>query len=152
TYEWHGDVRELVRRITDLMIVRPSLHAPPPVVFTWGSLAFTGVLAKVSQRYVMFLPGGVPVRARLQVSFLKYQNGTEEAMEVKRETADYSKFHQVLQGETLSGIAATVYDDPRLWRAIAVHNQIDDPSALVTGQRLLIPQLPYTDPQTGEVL
>jgi hypothetical protein len=152
TYEGGGDVRDLVKRITDLMVVKPSLHAPPPVVFTWGSLSFTGVLVKASQRYVMFRPDGIPVRARLQVSFHEYRNVELEAKEVKRETADYSKFHRVVQGETLSGIAAAVYEDPRLWRAIAVHNQIDDPRQLVTGQELLIPQLPYRDPQTGAVM
>jgi nucleoid-associated protein YgaU len=146
------DVRDLVKRITDLMAVKPSLHAPPPVVFTWGSLAFVGVLVKASQRYVMFRPDGVPVRARLQVSFHEYKNVALEAKEVKRETADYSKFHRVVQGETLSGIAGTVFEDPRLWRAIAVHNQIDDPRQLYAGQQLLIPQLPYTDPQTGAVM
>ena len=146
------DVRDLVKQVTDLMNIRASLHAPPPVLFTWGSLKFVGVLARASQRFIMFRPDGTPVRARLQVSFHEYKNVALEAKEVKRETADYSKFHQVIQGQTLSGIAAEVYEDPGLWRAIAIHNQIDDPRVLTTGQRLLIPQLPYTDPDTGEVL
>src|SRR3954463_9416477 len=32
------DVRKLTRKITDLMSIEPSLHAPPVVLFTWASL------------------------------------------------------------------------------------------------------------------
>jgi nucleoid-associated protein YgaU len=99
----------------------------------------------------MFRPDGVPVRARVQVTFNEFRNGDLEAKEVKRETADYSRLHVVGDGETLSAIAARVYDDPAAWRPIAVHNGIDDPRALRTGQRLLVPMLPYRDPETGEV-
>ena len=34
-------------------------------MFTWGTLSFTCVLARASQRYIMFQPDGVPVRARV---------------------------------------------------------------------------------------
>ena len=51
-------------------------------------------------------PDGVPVRARLQVTFNEFRNIELEAKEIKRETADYSKRHVVAQGETLSAIAA----------------------------------------------
>ena len=56
------------------------------------------------------------------------------------------------QGETLSGIATKVYETPLLWRAIAVANKLDDPRAIETGQNLLIPSLPFRDPETGEVV
>jgi nucleoid-associated protein YgaU len=161
TYEAHAgaggsnaagdDVRPVVRRITDLMNVDPTTHAPPVLLFTWGTLTFTCVLARATQRFVMFRPDGTPVRARVQVSFNEFRNGDLEAKEVKRETADYSKLYVVAQGETLSAIAARVYDDPAAWRPIAVRNGVDDPRALRPGQRLLVPMLPFRDPETGEV-
>src|SRR5207344_1025420 len=86
-----SDVRDLVRKVTDLMSIEPSTHAPPVLLFTWGSLAFTCVLARATQRYTMFLPDGTPVRARLNVTFNEYRNADLEAKEVKRETSDYSK-------------------------------------------------------------
>jgi len=159
TYEAHrgrndalGDVRSLTEQITGLMDIDPELHAPPVLIFTWGSLTFTCVLASVSQRFVLFRPDGVPVRARLQVTFNEYINANLEAKETKRETADYSQRHVVGQGETLSSIAAAVYQDPELWRPIAINNDIDDPRQLAVGTQLLIPQLPFRDPQTGEVM
>ena len=48
--------------------------------------------------FIMFLPDGIPVRARLTVTFNEYRNVDLEAKEVKRETADYSKRHVVEPG------------------------------------------------------
>jgi nucleoid-associated protein YgaU len=146
------DVRNLARKITDLLVINPSIHAPPPLIFTWASLTFTCVLARVSQRFIMFRPDGVPVRARLHVTFNEFTTADLEARAIKRETVDYSKRYVVGQGETLSSIAARVYENPALWRPIALHNDIDDPRALVLGQQLLIPRLPFRHPETGEVI
>ena len=145
------DVRDLTRKITGLMEIDPATHAPPVLIFTWASLTFTCVLARVSQRFIMFKPDGTPVRARLQVTFNEFRNVELEAKEIKRETADYSKTIIVNQGETLSGIAGRVYGDPKLWRSIARVNDIDNPRSLPTGLSLRIPQLPYRDPLTGEI-
>jgi nucleoid-associated protein YgaU len=161
TYEAHegpganealGDVREQVRKVTRLMDIDPSTHAPPVVLFTWGSLSFTCVLASASQKFIMFRGDGVPVRARVQVTFNEFRNGDLEAKEVKRETADYSRLYVASQGETVSAIAARVYGNATLWRPIALHNALDDVRTLAPGQRLLIPQLPYRDRETGEVM
>jgi hypothetical protein len=145
------DVRNLTRKITDLMNIDPTTHAPPVLLFTWGSLSFTCVLARAGQRFIMFLPDGTPVRARLQVTFNEFRNVDLEAKEIKRETAHFSKLHMVSQGETLSTIAWQTYGNPALWRPIALRNGIDDPRALPVGMRLIVPQLPFRDPETGEV-
>jgi nucleoid-associated protein YgaU len=146
------DVRTLVRRVTRLMEIDSSTHAPPILLFTWGSLTFTCVLAKCNQKFIMFRSDGIPVRARLTVTLNEYRNAELEAKEKKRETADYSKGYVVGQGETLPSIAAAVWGQAEWWRPIAIANGIDDPAMLVVGQRLLVPQLPYRDPESGEVL
>lgn len=146
-----SDVRTLTRKITDLMNIDPGTHAPPVLLFTWASLTFTCVLARATQQFVLFLPDGTPVRARLQVTFNEFRNADLEAKEVKRETADYSKLHVVRQGETLASIAASVYGDPVQWRPIAIRNGVDIPAAVAVGDQLVVPALPYRDPDTGEV-
>jgi hypothetical protein len=146
------DVRNLTRKITDLMNIDSTTHAPPPLIFTWGrDFSFTCVLARASQRFIMFLPDGTPVRARLQVTFNEFRNVDLEAKEIKRETADFSKLYVVSQGENLSAIAGRTYGKPDLWRPIAISNSIDDPRRLAVGMRLFVPQLPFRDPETGEV-
>jgi nucleoid-associated protein YgaU len=114
-------------------------------------VTFTCVLARTSQKFVMFLPNGTPVRARLQVTFNEYRSVDLEAKEIKRETSDYSKRYEVSEGETLSSIATRTYGDPRLWRVIAIHNAIERPRSLSPGLRLLLPNLPYRDPDSGRI-
>jgi hypothetical protein len=147
-----SDVRALTRRITGLLDIDPGTHAPPLLLFAWGSLAFRCVLAKVSEKFVMFLPSGVPVRARLEVTFNEFTNADFEAKETKRQTADYSRVHVVAEGETLSGIAGHVYRNPELWRPIALRNALAEPRVLEVGRILQIPQIPFRDPETGEVM
>ncbi|HXO02956.1 MAG TPA: LysM peptidoglycan-binding domain-containing protein [Stellaceae bacterium] len=146
-----SDVRALTTQVTGLMDIDPTTHAPPVLLFTWASLSFTCVLARASQRFIMFLPDGTPVRARLQVVFNEFRNVDLEAKEVKRETSDFTKRYMVNQGETLSGIAAASYGDPALWRVIALANGIDRPRPLAAGQELVLPNLPYRDPDSGVV-
>jgi len=145
------DVRQLVMQVADLMAIDPTTHAPPVLLFAWGSLAFTCVLARLSQRYTMFLPDGTPVRARLTVTFNEYRNIDLEAKEIKRETSDYSKRHVATEGETLSSIAGVEYGDPRLWRVIAVANQLQFARNLDPGAKLLLPNLPFRDPESGQI-
>jgi hypothetical protein len=158
TYEGHlgvnaagEDVRALTRRVTDLMAIDPGTHAPPVLLFVWGSLTFTCVLARASERYVMFRPDGAPVRARVSVTFNEFRNADLEAKQLKRETADFSKVHVAGQDETLAQVAWLAYGDASLWRAIALRNGIDDPRELALGTRLVVPRLPYRDPESGEV-
>ena len=147
-----SDVRTLTQMITGLMTIDSTTHAPPVIVFSWSSLSFTCVLARCSQKFVMFLGDGTPVRARLQVSFQGYNNGATELKEIKRQTADYSKSYTVAQGDTLSKIAGVVYGNPASWRPIGMNNGLDDSIHLMIGMQLLVPQLPYRDPETGQVV
>ena len=78
----------------------------------------------------MFLPDGMPVRARLSCTFIEVVDPTQEAQAANLQTADFSKVHVVVQGETLSAIAAGCYDDPGCWRPIAIANGIADPRAI----------------------
>jgi hypothetical protein len=162
TYEAHSagsrvlnqageDVRHLTDRIVGLMDIDATTHAPPVLLFTWSSLSFRCVLARANQRYIMFLPDGTPVRARLQVTFNEFRDIDSEAKEIKRQTADFSKLHVVVDGETLSSIAFKKYGNPAQWRPIALVNEIDDPRTLPVGLQLLVPQLPFRDPESGEV-
>jgi hypothetical protein len=150
SYEAHTDVRLLTSKITDLMTINSDTHAPPLLLFTWGQLSFQCVLARVSQRFIMFLPDGTPVRARLNVTFNEYIDPEAEVARNNLQTADFSKEHVVLEGESLSGIAGKLYEDPRLWRPIAIFNGIADPRSVRAGQRLRVPALPFTDPDSGE--
>lgn len=146
-----ADVRELVRGFLNLMKIESTTHAPPILLFAWGSLTFRCVLVKATQKFQLFLPSGIPVRARLNVTFHEYRSLESEAQEIKRETADYTRRHVVGQGETLASIAAKLYDDPAMWRPLAIANDIADPRRLAAGTALVVPRLPFRDPATTKV-
>jgi hypothetical protein len=146
------DVRDEVRKVTDLLKIDRDLHAPPQLDVAWGSLSFRCVLSSAKQQFQMFADDGRPVRARVTVSFTRVIDAAFEAREINRQTADFSKVHVVSDGENLSAIAFTHYEDPRQWRPIAIENGLLDPRELTAGTALRIPALPYLHPDTGEVV
>lgn len=152
TYEKLTDVRVQTQRLISFMEIDSNLHAPPILQVAWASLQFRCVLTKAAQKFILFLPDGSPVRARVTVSFTEFIDPDREAKQVNRQTADFSKIHIVKAGETISGIANLHYENPLLWRAIAIANNVDDPRALSPGDAFQIPSLPFTNPETGEVI
>ena len=145
-----ADVRDLTSRVTDLLDIDSTLHAPPVLRLTWASLSILCVLSRVVQRFVMFESSGKPVRARLTCTFNEVIDPEQEAKALNLQTADYSKVHVVAERETLESIAALLYDDPMAWRPIAIANRLADPRAIAIGQQLRVPALPFVDPETRE--
>jgi LysM repeat protein len=146
------DVREQTGPVVGLMAIDGDLHAPPILRVKMASLNLRCVLSRVSERFIMFMPDGVPVRARLNCTFIEYADPEQEAKAANLQTADFSKVHVVARGDTLSAIAAALYQDPTLWRPIALANRIANPRALSPGQALRVPALPFLHPDTGEVV
>jgi len=73
TYEARSDVRQVVRRIIALLQKETTTQAPPILLVSWGSLQFKCVLESASQRFILFLPDGTPVRARMNVTFKEFE-------------------------------------------------------------------------------
>ncbi len=146
------DVREQTNRVTDLLTIDSNLHAPPLLQVDWGSLHFPCVLAKASQKFLKFLPNGLPCRARLTVTFNEYLDAATQVADANLQTADFTKVHVTKSGDTLWSIAGQLYEDALKWRPIALANAIADPRSIVPGQELRIPSLPYLDPNSGEVV
>ena len=134
------DVREMtepVRRLTD---IDADLHAPPVVRFCWGtSLHFKAVVERVSQKFTMFLADGTPVRATLSVTFKEFRTLAEQLNEPHQESADLTKIHRVIDGDSLWSIAHREYGDVAQWRRIASENDIEDPLLLASGTELRLP-------------
>jgi nucleoid-associated protein YgaU len=136
------DVRELTDPVYQLTRMQPQTHAPPRVRFTWGhGLSFKAIVEGVTQKFTLFNPLGVPLRATLSVAFREYKTLEEQIAALNLQSADHTKSRVVRRGDTLSRIAADEYKDPRIWRVIADANGLDDPMALIPGSVLVIPRL-----------
>lgn len=140
------DVREKTNKLVDLTRINRDLGKPPmaPVVEVgWGNATgeydfpFTGVISSLTQSFTLFDAEGRPLRATLRVDFTEFLNWEKD----EKETDPEFTTRLVKRGDTLSAIAAEVYQDPGLWRVIAEANHLDDPRRLAVGLRLGIPKL-----------
>jgi hypothetical protein len=142
SYELGEDVRSFTDSITGLLATLPATFAPPILLFVMGSFSFRCVLAEAAQRFTMFAMDGTPVRCTLSVRFHEYVDVT-----IAIETGVFlgpPVVYNIVQGDTLSGIASQVNGDPSTWRSIAGANNIQDPFNLPTGGNLVIPGAPNT--------
>lgn len=155
TYEEGIDVRVFTDRITGwdagsmfsklpgaakgLMDIDSDLHAPPICLFIWGAFIFQCIIERVSKRFTMFLPEGIPVRATLSVTLKEYREVEVQVKEIALLSADLTKRWVVTQGDSLWSIAAKEYRNPGDWRLIAEANKIDNPRIITPGEELVIP-------------
>jgi LysM repeat protein len=123
------------------MRLNRELHAPPIVRLAWDTELFKGAIESLNITYVLFTPTGVPLRARLSLVLKEYRPVEIQVKESPTSSPDFEKTYVVRRGDTLSGIAAAVYRDARVWREIARANGILDPRVVAPGRSLTIPRL-----------
>ncbi len=155
TYEEGIDVRIFTDRITGwdagsmfsnlpgitkgLMDIDSDLHAPPICLFVWGAFIFQCIIERVSKRFTMFLPEGIPVRATLNVTLKEYREVDVQVREIDLHSSDITKKYIVKSGDSIWLIAAKEYGNPADWRLIAYANEIENPMVLSPGQEIIIP-------------
>jgi hypothetical protein len=135
------DVREQTNPFYQLVKIQSETHAVPRIRFVWGGLAFKAIVENIKQKFDLFSPLGVPLRATLSVTFREYKTLEEQIAEMNLQTTDHSQLMITQRGDTLSGIAAKYYGDPGEWRVIAEKNEIANPRKLPAGTRLILPRL-----------
>lgn len=137
------DVRTQTNEIVKLTQIERDTGQQPICALRWGKpigsedFPFIGVVTNLVQNFTLFRRNGQPVRARLTVTFREYLDAEQD----QRQTDPELTTRIVKRGDTLSSIAAEVYGNPTLWRAIAEANHLDDPRHLEPGKTLSIPEL-----------
>lgn len=155
-----ADVRDMTTAVYQLLKINSELHAPERVQLTWGASghltshdAYTNpwlVLESLTEEFNLFSPDGVPLRARLMVTFREAWTIDQQLQEWPLHSGDRTKVYRVNRGDTLSGIANSQYNDPTAWRAIADANNLANPRLIEPGMVLTIPSIsPATGTTTG---
>lgn len=150
-------VTEETDKIFQLIRVDPERHAPPVVTFVWSSHfpgdslgeetgnqrrnSFTGVLESLRQKFTLFSPEGVPLRATLNLVLREYRTLETQLDQLNLSSPDRTHGHVLRAGETLSSVAGAHWDRPAAWRFIADANALEDPRRLQPGLFLTIPAL-----------
>jgi Contractile injection system tube protein len=149
------DVRTLTDPVYQLVKIQGATHAPPRICFSWGQgLSFRAIVESIQQKFTVFNPHGIPLRASLAVTFREYKTLEEQLNELNLQSSDHSKQYVVRRNDTLSRIAFDQYGDSSRWRVIA-----DDPAnaglfasprQLQPGTCLTIPALDVFGNPTGD--
>lgn len=150
-------VTEETDKFYQLVKIIPDRHAPPVVTFSWNRkfpgdsldsnwgnqkrYSFTGVVESVRQKFTLFSPEGVPLRATVTIVLREYKPIEEQLDQLGLSSPDRTHSHMLAVGETLSAVAARYYQLPGEWRRIADANDIEDPRRLETGQMLSVPAI-----------
>lgn len=132
-------------------------HAPPRCRFGWGDefpglvnqagtvsgtrKALDCIVESIQQKFTLFSPDGVPLRATLTVALREYKSLETQLQQLNLQSSDHTKVHTIQRGETLPQIAYKAYQDPTQWRLIANANNILKPRDLQPGQILELPPL-----------
>ncbi|MCC8029308.1 MAG: hypothetical protein LIO75_05890 [Lachnospiraceae bacterium] len=135
------DVSEITREIAAATSIDGSLHRPPMVTFQWGSLNFEGIVTKVNHTYTMFTESGMPVRAKVNLTFKSVISPSDEKRKSPFESPDRTKYRTIREGIQLWDLAYAEYGDPGMWKVIARENGIQNPLDVSPGQVIRLPAL-----------
>jgi len=147
TYEDKKDVSLITNTLWKFMEIEPSEDddplskgAVPQVAFHWGVFFFVSFITNMTQTFTLFTKDGVPVRAKVNVTFTQYIDRNDYVKQNPTSGSDsISRVWQVVSGDRLDLIANQIYRNPAKWRLIADYNNIGDPQSIRPGQMLSIP-------------
>ena len=144
-------------RVYELVKIEPSRHAPPVCEFIWNTKfpgndvsehignqrrdSFACIVESVRQKFTLFSPQGVPLRATLTVTLREYKTLEAQLRQLNRTSPDRTHSHVLQASDRLDALAGRYYHRPGEWRAIAEENRIEDPRRLQPGRFLNVPPL-----------
>lgn len=99
------------------------------------------VMESVKQKFTLFSPEGVPLRATLTITLREYKTLTEQLDQLQLSSPDRTHVHVLQQGDSLASVSTLYYDKPARWREVASANGIDDARRLSSGRFLRVPRL-----------
>jgi hypothetical protein len=102
---------------------------------------FSCIMESIRQKFTLFSPEGVPLRATLTVSLREYKTLNDQLEQIPLSSPDRTHVHVLQQGESLAAVAHRYYDRPGDWRAVADENAISDPRRIHAGVILRVPRL-----------
>jgi hypothetical protein len=124
---------------------------PPMVKFVWGDFEFVGIVDKIATQYLMFSSDGNPIRAKCNLSMKEYKVaeflGADGGDNLSAALVDLSGGAGTIATRDLTVITAQVGDtaaslaaeNGTTFQAVCEENNIDDPTADLAGQEIVIP-------------
>jgi hypothetical protein len=144
-----GEKVDVSTTVTDFLRITGEMdgeiHRPRFLLLVWCGLTLRCVLKSATINYTLFEPGGNPLRAKVTAVFSESVEEELRAAREGKESADLTRVHEALQGETLPNLAYRFYGDPAKYEALARFNQLDDFRAVRPGQAVRFPPSPQIE-------
>jgi len=118
-----------------------DIHQPNFLKISWGDFKFSCRLASLDIAYKLFDESGDPLRAELQVTFVKDQSAKTIALQAGKNSPDLTHVRTVRSGDTLPLLCKEIYGASGYYLRVARANGLDDFRNLVPGQKLRFPPL-----------
>lgn len=116
-------------------------HEAPIVQLKWGSFLFYGRAESLKFDYTLFKPSGVPLRAKVTLSFIEYESSEEISKEANQSSPDLTHLVEVKAGDTLPLLCYRIYQDCSYYADVARVNNLTNFRDLKPGQKLHFPPL-----------
>lgn len=116
-------------------------HEPNFVMLIWGTLLFKCRLDSMKVEYQMFKPSGVPLRAKVSLSFKGYVDPVQESQIANRSSPDLTHIITVREGDSLPLLCQKVYKDSKYYLKVAKVNNLINIRDLAAGTKLIFPPL-----------
>lgn len=134
---------EFMKVSTETMPDKDDKKHVPLVAFHWGVFFFVSYITNMTQRFTLFTREGIPVRAKVDVTFTQYRDIDDRRKDLFQNPTSgggpVNRIHRVVAGDRLDLIANQVYRDAAKWRYIADYNGLKHPADIYPGQTLIIP-------------
>jgi hypothetical protein len=132
------DVRKLTNRVTYFITPKPDpkdkkKFLPPPVMFSWGSFQFKGIMESLEESLEFFSPEGRPLRASMAIAMTQQKIiifPPKDLGKAPTKKPGTTPTTPVPQGSSVQQVAG------ENWQGVASQNGIENPRLPPAGSRL----------------
>ncbi|WP_298855443.1 hypothetical protein [uncultured Ruegeria sp.] len=118
-----------------------DLHSPNYLKLIWGKFAFDCMLTGLNVSYLLFSPSGLPLRAKLSMTFRQHQTPADLAKRAGKRSADLTHARVATDDSSLPQMCYDIYRNAALYPHVARANNLNDLMHLPVGKWLTFPPL-----------
>jgi hypothetical protein len=135
----------VVKKISELLKVvykyDGKIHQPNYVQILYGAIKINCVLYSIDITYNLFHKSGMPLRAKINVSFKTTGDKALEAIIANAQSPDLTHVRELKQHDHFLNMSNKMYDDNLLYVQVARANNMNSIRENKTGQRIVFPPI-----------
>jgi hypothetical protein len=135
-------VAKMIKELKDVVYkYYGESHEPNFVLLKWGTLLFKSRLDSLKIDYQMFKPNGVPLRAKVTLSFKGFVDPAKESQLANRSSPDLTHIVTIKEGDSLPFLCNKIYKNSKYYLKVAEINNLVNIRRLKVGSQIIFPPL-----------